>query len=129
MIRSSAALLCVVGIALFGCAPHPESVRHASSGRECFHAGSVNDFDARGSDVVNVRSGAKRYYRLQLFSGCPNLDWTRRVALRTTSGSPWICQGMDAEIIAPEPGFGPPRCLVTSVRRLSDAEVAALRRR
>ena len=130
MVRSSAILLCVGAIAAFaGCAPQPDSVRHASSGRECFHAGSVNDFDARGGDVVDVRSGANRYYRLQLFSGCPNLDWTRRVALRTTSGSSWICQGMDAEIIVPEPGIGPQRCLVTSVRRLSDAEIAALRRR
>ena len=113
--------------ALIGCAQQARAPSHASSGRQCFHAGSVNDFDARGNDVIDVRSGANRYFRLQLFPGCPNTNWTRQVALRTRSGSSWICQGLDAELIVPEPGMGPQRCLVTSVRRLSDAEVAALR--
>ena len=34
---------------------------------------------------------------------------------------------MDAELIVPEPGIGPQRCFVQSVRRLSDAEARALR--
>lgn len=113
--------------ALIGCAQQARAPNLASSGRQCFHAGSINDFDARGDDVIDVRSGANRYFRLQLFPGCPNTNWTRQVALRTTSGSSWICQGLDAELIVPQPGIGPQRCLVTSVRRLSDAEVAALR--
>ena len=112
-----------------GCAQQPRGPNHASSGRQCFHAGSINDFDARRNDVIDVRSGANRYFRLQLFPGCAYTNWTRQVALRTTSGSSWICQGLDAELIVPEPGLGPQRCLVTSVRRLSDAEVAALRQR
>src|SRR5918993_1010007 len=123
-------LLCVGAFAsLIGCVQQPRGPNYALSGRQCFHAGSVNDFDARGNDVIDVRSGANRYFRLQLFPGCPNTNWTRQVALRTTSGSSWICQGLDAELIVPEPGIGPQRCLVTSVRRLSDAEVAALRQR
>ena len=121
-------LLCAGAFAaLIGCAQQPRGPNYASSDRQCFHAGSVNDFDARGDDVIDVRSGANRYFRLQLFPGCPNTNWTRQVALRTRSGSSWICQGLDAELIVPEPGIGPQRCLVTSVRRLSDAEVAALR--
>ena len=128
MTRSAAILSCIgATAALAGCAAQPQGPAPAASGRQCFHAGSVNDFDARGDDVIDVRSGANRYFRLQLFPGCPNTNWTRQVALRTTSGSSWICQGMDAELIVPEPGIGPQRCLVTSVRRLSDAEVAALR--
>ena len=128
MTQSAAILLCVgATAALAGCAPQPQGPAAATSGRQCFHAGSVNDFDARGNDVIDVRAGANRYFRLQLFPGCPNTNWTRQVALRTTSGSSWICQGLDAELIVPDPGIGPQRCLVTSVRRLSDAEVAALR--
>ncbi len=128
MTRSAAILSCIgATAALAGCAAQPQGPAAGASGRQCFHAGSVNDFDARGNDVIDVRSGANRYFRLQLFPGCPNTNWTRQVALRTTSGSSWICQGMDAELIVPEPGIGPQRCLVTSVRRLSDAEVAALR--
>ena len=102
----SATILLGVGVfaALAGCAQQLRGPDYASSGRQCFHAGSVNDFDARGRDTVDVRVGANRYFRLQLFGSCPNVNWSQRVALRTTAGSPWICQGLDAEIIVPSLG-------------------------
>ena len=53
------------------------------------------------------------------------VDWSFRVALRTTGGSSWICQGADAEIIVPSPN-GRQRCLVSDVRPLTPAEVAAI---
>ena len=129
MTQPATILLCLgATVALASCAQQPRGPNYASSSRQCFHAGSVNDFDARGNGVVDVRAGANRYFRLQLFGSCPNVNWSQRVALRTTAGSPWICQGLDAEIIVPSPGIGPERCLVSSVRRLSDAEVAAIHR-
>jgi hypothetical protein len=45
------------------------------------------------------------------------------------SGSSFVCQGFDAELVVPNPGLGPQRCLVSSVRRLTDAEVKAKYRR
>ena len=93
----------------------------------CFLASQVNGFTSRGSDAVDVHVGANRSYRLSLAGPCPDVDWSFRVALRTTGGSSWICQGADAEIIVPSPN-GRQRCLVSDVRPLSPAEIAASRR-
>ena len=129
MIRSAAILAVTAALTMLsGCAPQSAApTGAASSGRQCFFAGSVNSFTARGDEVVDVRAGARRYFRLQLAGTCPGVNWRNRVALRTRGGSSWICQGLDAEIIVPEPGIGPQRCLVRSVRRLSDVEARALR--
>src|SRR6186997_1628459 len=64
----------------------------------CFLASQVNGFTPRGNDAVDVRVGANRSYRLSLAGPCPDVDWSFRLALRTTGGSSWICQGADAEI-------------------------------
>ena len=124
-----AAALPALSACLAACAQAPGTAPASglASGGECFHAGQVNDFTPRGNDVVDVRVGSRRHYRLQLAGSCPDVNWgTRAVALRTLGGSSWICQGLDAELLVPSP-LGTQRCLVRSVRRLSDAEVEALR--
>ena len=101
----------------------------AAAGRpapRCFLASNVNGFTPRGNDSVDVHVGANRDYRLTLTGVCPEVDWSQRVALRTTGGSNWICQGADAEIIVPSP-TGRQRCLVSDVRPLTAAEVEANR--
>jgi hypothetical protein len=128
MTRSLVVLSGIASAVLSGCAPQPAAVpQSAASGRECFYAGNVSSFHPISDEVVDVQAGARRYYRLQLFGTCPGVNWRTSVAIRTRGGSSWICQGMDAELIVPEPGLGPQRCLVQSVRRLSDAEARALR--
>lgn len=115
--------------ALPGCtqqAGQPASA--ATSGRECFPAGTVNSFTPLDDHAVDVKVGASKYYRLDLTGACPNVDWAQGVALRTLGGGTWVCQGADAEIIVPSPN-GPERCLVSGVRRLSDEEVKAIRGR
>jgi hypothetical protein len=94
----------------------------------CFRAAEVNGFTPRGNDQVDVQVGANRHYRLTLAGACPDVDWSFRLGIRTTGGSSWICQGADAEIIVPSPN-GRQSCLVSDVRALSPAEVAASRRR
>lgn len=98
-----------------------------STGRECFNARNVSSFSPFGRDAVDIQAGARRYYRLTFAGVCENVNWTRRVAVVSRSGSSWICQGLDAELVVNDPGIGPQRCLVSSVRRLSDAEARALR--
>lgn len=124
------AAISIMPAILAGCAQQTgaSAASAVPAGRECFHAGTVDDFTARGREIVDVRVAPNRYYRLQLFGICPNVDRTRAVVLRTTAGSPWICQGYDAELIVPDPA-GSMRCQVSSVRRLSDAEVKAFRGR
>ncbi len=100
----------------------------AAAGRQCFNARSVNDFHAIGRDAVIVTVGTNRYYQLGIIGVCPDIDWSSRVALRSTSGSSWICQGLDAEFLVPSPG-GLQRCPVVSVQPLSpEAAKAAMAR-
>ena len=132
MIRSAAVLLAAGGTALLAsaCSSKPAAAPAAamSSNRQCFLASQVNGYSPISDEAVDVQVGANRYFRLDLFGFCPNVDWSRRVALRTTGGGSWICQGLDAEIIVPEPGLGPQRCLVRSVRQISKEQWLSDRR-
>ena len=128
MIRSAALLAACM---LAGCAQQPASppAAAASGGRECFSAREVSGFSPVDDDTVDVQVGARRYYRLEIAGVCPNVNWATGVALVARSGSSFICQGFDAELVVPNPGLGPQRCLVNGVRRLTDAEVKAHYRR
>ena len=129
MIKTAAIPLALAALA--GCAQQAAlaPATAASGARDCFSARSVNGFTARDDDTVDVQVGARRYYRLELAGVCPNVNWATGVALVSRGGTSFICQGLDADLVVPNPGLGPQRCLVSSVRRLSDAEVQALRRR
>ena len=73
--------------------------------------------------------GAGRTYRLELFAPCQDVNWSQRIAIRSR-GSSWICTGnsLQAELIVPD-AIGPDRCLVNSIRRLTEEERNAARRR
>ena len=115
---------------LVGCAPQPEAAAAAASisGRQCFRAQDANGYTPVSDNVVLVQSGASRYFRLELAGSCPNLDWSRGLALKAMSGGSWICQGLDAEVIVPDPSTFPQRCLVTNVRQISREEWQAARK-
>ena len=96
------------------------------SGRQCFLPRQVNGFNALDDDTVYVSVGANDYYELELFGPCPDVDWEETIAIRSTGGSTWVCQGLDAELIVPSP-LGAQRCPVSRVRKLADAEIRAWR--
>ncbi len=95
-------------------------------GRHCFWTRSVNNFASADPHTVNVRVGVRDVYQLEMIGSCPDVDWATRIAIVSRSGSS-ICTGMDAELIAPSP-IGPQRCPVRAVRKLTEAEIAALPR-
>jgi hypothetical protein len=97
-----------------------------SSARSCFLPRQVDGFNAVDRDTVNVTIGPRQVYQLELFGTCPDVDFSQRIGIRSTHGSSWVCQGFDAELIVPGPS-GVDRCPVTSIRKLSEAEVTALR--
>jgi hypothetical protein len=97
------------------------------SGRQCFRPQDVNGFNPQGDDVVYLRVGANDIYRAEILGTCPDIDFSHRVAIRS-HGTNWICQGLDAEFFVPGP-LGVDRCPITSLRKLSDAEVQAYRER
>lgn len=102
----------------------PEASGPAQPKRQCFWTRQVNNFAAADDDAVNVRVGVRDVYRMEIFGTCPEIDWTQSIALRSRSGST-ICQGLDAEIIVPST-IGPQRCAVRNIRKLNEAEIAAL---
>jgi hypothetical protein len=130
MIRSAAILTAAATMLATACAQQaaaPAAFGPSSSG-QCFLSSQVNGFTAVTDEVVLVQVGANRYFRLDLFGMCPNVDWSSRIGIRTTGGSNWICQGYNAELIVPTPGLGPQRCLVKSVRQIGKQEWLAGRR-
>lgn len=133
MNRSAALIPMLAAAALIAAcaAEEPEAASASAQARgqsDCFYANNVDGFTPRGEEAVDIRVGPNRHYRLELGGFCPDVDWSQQIALRNRGGSSWICRGMDAEIIVPTPGIGPQRCLVTDVRRLTEAEVEAARR-
>jgi hypothetical protein len=98
----------------------------AAGGQQCFNVRNVYNFHAVNDRTVYVEVGTSRIYELQIVGVCPEIDWTQRLAIRTTGGSSWVCRGMDAEIIVPSPS-GTERCPVVGTRELTPAEVQAYR--
>ena len=129
MTRSALTLLSIGVATLAACAQQAASApaSAASSGRECFNARNISSFTAQGESTIDIQAGVRRYYRLELAGVCTNVNWARKVAVVTRSGSSWICQGFDVDLVIADPGIGPQRCLVSSVRRLTDAEARALK--
>src|SRR4051812_903644 len=117
------ALILIGGTAtglLAACANQPggPGVAAQSKAGQCFLASNVNGYSFVSDNAVDIQVGANRYYRLSLNGWCPQSAFSQRLALKTTGGSSWICQGLDAEIIVPSPG-GAQRCLVNSIQPIT----------
>ncbi len=93
----------------------------------CFYARNVDNFAAENDTTVNLRVGPRQVYQLKLFAPCVDLDFSQRIALRSRGVSSFVCEGHanDLELFT-RSAAGPTRCPVTSVRRLSVDEIAAL---
>lgn len=121
------AALAASAAALAGCAQRGGSAgaqAAAADGRQCFYAEQVNGFRAVSDELVYVSVGANDVYAFELLGSCPQIDWAQRIGVISRGGS-WVCSGLDATLVAPAP-TGPLRCPVSTVRKLSPAETAAL---
>jgi len=130
MLRAALMLVGVgVIVAVAACTVQPitQTAAAPARGRQCFLARQVNGYTPVSDQAVDVQVGANRYFRLSLDGFCPQSAFSRQVALRTTGGGDWICQGLDAEIIVPFAG-GPQRCLVNDVHPIGKATWLADRR-
>lgn len=115
--------------AIAACAPvngeRPTVATAPSDQRQCIHIPSVNSFSPVDRDTVNVRVGVNDVYQLELLGTCRDVDWNLSVGLRSRGGGSFACNALGLEVISPS-NIGPDVCPVTSMRRLTDAEVAAL---
>jgi len=92
----------------------------------CFYAKNANNFVAVDNRTVNVRVGVRQVYQLALFSSCNGITFSRSIALVSRPGS-FVCPGSGLGVdLYIRTSTGRQRCPVTSIRKLTDAEVAAL---
>lgn len=136
MIRPALALA-ATGLALASCAPAQDGAPAAAAdgaraeGRSCFSARSVSGFrsapeSASGAEQVYIDVGVRDTYLFETFGGCPELDFSWRIGLEQRIPGQ-ICDGFDADLVIPDPTFGPRRCPVRMVRKLAPGEEGARR--
>ncbi|ODT89440.1 DUF6491 family protein [Phenylobacterium sp. SCN 70-31] len=123
----AAVSLAAAAAAPLAVARSPDEPAAAKPARQCFWTRQVNNFASEDGRTVNVRVGVKDVYQFQLMGPCGDVEWNTKIAIRSRGGSQ-ICSGLDAEIISPT-SIGPQTCPVTNVRKLTDAEIAALPKR
>lgn len=94
-------ILALAALALSGCAT--EGATAPTGGRDCFSANSVNGYNVIDDRHVEVRVGASDRYILTTMWNARDLDWTERVAIRSTTS--FICtgNGLGVEIIGGDP--------------------------
>lgn len=109
-----------------GTAPAPAPHRYEAN--QCFYTRSVTSFAAPDDKNLYIEVNNRDVYHFEMFGSCQDIDWNTHLALVARPG-PWICNGMDAEVISHATGLGPQRCMVRSMRKLTPAEVAALPKR
>lgn len=124
MIALAAAMALVAG----GAASPVALAKSAKAGKydanQCFYTRNVTSFAAPDEKTLYVRVGVRDIYRFDMFGTCPDIDWNQRLALVST-GSSWICNGMDAEVVT-HSAIGPQRCPVRTMHKLTPEEIAAL---
>lgn len=110
-------------LALVGCAgPVPgQPGAPAQSATQCFWASDVTSFGDAGPKRVIANIYNQEKWELTLASGCSNANWAKRIGI-VSRGSEQICIGRPAELLIPSPGRGVQRCLVSSVRKVSQPE-------
>ena len=121
--------LAIAAVGLIGLAPatakSPADPAPATKARsQCFWTHQVNNFASSDDRIVNLRVGVRDVYQLEMLTRCTDIDWTQKIAI-VSRGSSRICDGLDAEIIAPSQ-ISPMRCPVRSVRKLTPDEIKAL---
>jgi hypothetical protein len=95
--------------------------RSPANNAQCFRPSDVNGFAPSPNGFVDVRVGASRYYRMELGGGCPNVNWSLSVGVRSTGGGSFICEGYDAELIVPDPS-GTQRCPISRISPITKEE-------
>jgi hypothetical protein len=98
----------------------PAGQTATAEGPRCFNASRVGGFAQVRRGLVRVSVGARDYYELELYPGCPDVDWSLGIGIRSRAGD-IICDRGDAELLIPESSGAPVRrCLVRSVRKVLD---------
>jgi hypothetical protein len=93
----------------------------------CFWTNRIENFAAADEQNLYLRVGPRDVYQAKLFANCFEIDWVHHIAL-VSRGSSLICEGpnLDVDVLVRDVAAGRQRCPVTSIRKLTPDEVAAL---
>lgn len=106
--------------------PAPGTTASAYGGRQCIYTPNISGFRQGAGDTIIVNTNSHDYYEFRTQRYCADrLNWQHAIALRSHTGA-FVCTGYDAEIYVPD-DLGAAYCPVYDMRKLSPAEVAALR--
>ena len=96
----------------------------------CFWTRSIDNFATDNDEVLYLRVRNRDVWELKLFSHCLDLEWANHVAIRSRPAgfSTNVCEGPNPplDVVVRQTGLGLRNCPVTSVRRLTPPEAAAL---
>ena len=115
-------------LAVSACSTSPAPAGAARSSGQCFLASNVNSYNANADGTVDIQAGASQYFRLTTAGGCPDINWSMQVGIRSTGGSDFICNGYDAEFVVPDPS-GTQRCAIASVTPITKEQYDSATRR
>ena len=97
--------------------------------RACFLANDVSGWREVRPGLMNFRTLRKEYYQAIVYGPCPNLDFSQQLTI-VSRASERICEGDDALLVTPSRGgFGPDRCRIDKIRKMSEEEIASLARK
>lgn len=120
----------VLAIAAGAAAAQQDFVRNTETdNRACFETRKMEGYapgQVGNRDAINIRVSLDGVYQLEFSTICPGLREATGVAIRTKNGSRLLCTGGEAELAVRGALGGPTTCTVSGVRKLTDAEVAAL---
>lgn len=92
--------------------------------RTCFRTMNIRNFSADGDQTLYVRTTANEVVQIDTFGGCRGLDTAIAIELRPQDGFSQLCTGDFSALRVVQPARDV--CRVQVVKKLSDAEVAAL---
>ena len=94
----------------------------------CFVRDNVEGFSAPDDRTVYLSTSTRDVYRLDLMTECTGLTFRQTFGLEDSPASPWICSPLEATVIVKDAGIRQ-RCPVSSIHKLTAAELAALPKR
>lgn len=93
---------------------------------DCFSTQEWQSWASPSDDVLFLRVNNNRYYRVDLLPGSGPIDRGGQFLINTVRGSSRVCSAIDLDLkVSSTSGFVAP-LFPRAIRRLTDAEVAAL---
>jgi hypothetical protein len=108
-------VLMAAAIAPAAADPHPR----------CFSTAEMNGWRSPDGKTIYIRTGADRYYRIELSRECSTLKSINPHLLLTNRSGGQVCSAPDLDVKASESGLVEP-CFPKTLTELSAAEAAAL---